>query len=210
MLSKEIESLKALLDQQRRAYEHDRALRVSQERDRFQEQEKKIKDYADTIENLQKLQNEATRELVTYRHERQIAERNMRAEMEVLNAQLHEARQAIIRENHRQNADMQLALESVDARHNDLVGKLRQDLQSRRESSALERDRLEKVIGELQAELRTSKISLAQERRSKKRLIDHHKFENEGMQTEVNLMKQHLRAVEKKVFFGQARQQSSM
>jgi hypothetical protein len=210
MLSKEIDSLKSLLDQQRRAYEHDRALRVSQERDRFQIQEKKIRDYADTIENLQKLQNEATRELVTYRHERQIAERNMRSDIEVLTTQLHDAKQAVVRENARQCADMQLALECADSRHSDLLTKLRHDLHERKEAAMLERDRLERIIENLQAELRTAKLNLVQERRSKKRVIDHHKFENEGMQTEVNLMKQHLRAVEKKVFFGQARQPSSI
>ena len=178
MLSKEIDSLKSLLDQQRRAYEHDRAARVAQERDRFQCQEKKLKDYADTIENLQKLQNEATRELVTYRHDRQIAERNLRSDIEVLRVQLGDAKQAIARENARQNADMQLALECADSRHNDLVSKLRQDLQERKETGAIERDRLERTIAELQAELRVAKLHLVQERKSKKRLIDHHKFEN--------------------------------
>ena len=204
-LAKEVDLLKRQLDEQRGAYEKDRAVRVSQERERFQQQQDTIHKYATTIQQLQEVHSEATKELVTYRHEQQIIERRLRGDMDQLRSSLSDVRHQLTQSHARQSADLQLALQSADTRHHDVVSKLRSDLLERKEALASDRELADRRITVLENDLRKSQTALAAERRSKHRLIEHHRFETEGLQTEINLMKQHLRAVEKRAFFASCR-----
>lgn len=206
-LSREIEGLKLQVDSQRRAYENDRAIRVCEERDRHHAQEETLRKYAATIDHLQALQNETTRDLVTYRHNAQIKERNLYGEIEVLRNAVEEARAQLHRERNTQTAGIQMAIQSADTRHQDVVHSLRQEIEDRTRGFRLEKDALLTRIEELTNELDKAHQKALRDKRSKKRLQEQHKLENEGLQTEIHLMKQHLRAVEKKIYFTQARAQ---
>jgi hypothetical protein len=200
-LSKEIESLKQQLDAQRRAYEHERSVRVCEERDRHHAQEDALKKYSMTIDYLQNLNNESTKDLVTYRHQQLIAERQLHGEIEVLKASLAEANAAVAKERSRQTADMHLAIHNSETRHQDIISKIRDDYEEKKSVFSIEKQRLEHTIHSLTEELNKTKSMLAHEKKAKRRLVEQHKYENVGLQTEINLMKQHLRAVEKKVYF---------
>lgn len=204
-LSREVESLKQQLDSQRRAYEHERAIRVCEERDRHQAQEETLRRYAGTIDHLQALQNDTTREFVTFRHQSQISERVLQGELEKHRQASEDARRALAKERSSQTAGIQMAIQNADTRHHDILSSLRADIEERTSSFRREKDSLMAQLSELEEENRTLRSKVQKERAQKKRLIEQQKLENEGLHTEINLMKQHLRAVEKKIYFTQVR-----
>jgi hypothetical protein len=204
-LSREVESLKQQLDNQRRAYEHERAIRICEERDRHQGQEEVTRRYAATIDHLQALQNETTKELVTYRHHAQIAERALQGELETYRQAAEDARRALAKERSSQTAGIQIAVQNADTRHHDVLSSLRADIEERTSTFRREKDSLMSQVSALEEENSVLLGRVQKERTLKKRLVEQHKLENEGLHTEINLMKQHLRAVEKKIYFSHAR-----
>jgi chromosome segregation ATPase len=204
-LSREIEGLKQQLDNQRRAYEHERAVRVCEERDRHQAQEETLRRYAATIDHLQALQNETTKEFVTFRHTSQISERGLQGELEKYRQAAEDARRALAKERSAQTTGIQMAIQNSDTRHHDVISSLRADIDERTSSFRREKDALMAQLSEFEEENRNLRAKVLKERIQKKRLIEQQKLENEGLHTEINLMKQHLRAVEKKIYFTQVR-----
>ena len=204
-LSAEVEGLKQQLDAQRRAYEHERALRVCEERDRQQTQEDVLARYSSTMEHLQQLNNETTKELVTSRHQWIMTERNLHGELEIVRHDLEETKRLLVQQRSRQTADFQRVLKASDTQHHDVVVKLRREILDRTETHTQEQKQLQEQLAALQEQLETAKSLVAKEKKSKKRLAEQHRFENEGLQTEINLMKHHLRSVEKKLYFAHVR-----
>lgn len=204
-LSAEVAGLKQQLDAQRRAYEHERALRVCEERDRQQTQEDVLARYSSTMEHLQQLNNETTKELVTARHQWIATERNLHGELETVRRELEETKRLLVQQRSRQTADFQRVLKASDTQHHDVVVKLRREILDRTESHVQEQKSLQEQITELQQQVEHAKAQVAKEKKAKKRLAEQHRFENEGLQTEINLMKHHLRSVEKKIYFAHVR-----
>src|SRR5206468_3573921 len=111
-LSKEAETLKTLLDEQRQSYEKDRAVRLADERSRDQHLTASLKKQAETIDNLQQLFNQSTKELCGLRHSALILERELRGEIEVLVARAAEAERQLAIERAKRTTDMNVVVGS--------------------------------------------------------------------------------------------------
>ena len=200
-LSKEVETLKTLLDEQRVAYEHDRIRRVMDSKTQQHDLRSAIDQCTSTIEHLQGVSNEATVELCQYRHQQQIVERGLRGEIEILRVAVLQARQDLSKERSRKTADLQIAVENSDHRAQDNMDHLREEFSQRKEVLLKENEQLHHNRSILQQRVHQLEEVVKLEKKNKRRAAQRHNLDTEGLHTEINLMKQHLRAVEKKVYF---------
>nr|CCC53209.1 conserved hypothetical protein [Trypanosoma vivax Y486] len=196
--------LKEQLDAQRTMYESERANRLSQEREREREHEEMVASQLATIEQLQSLHQASLSDLIRGRHEMQIEQRELRVTIEHLRASLRDAHTALEEERRRHALDLQqrtkCAVESCAA----VSEKLRQELRERRASAAVERERHHALLKKYEEELTRLRQERTQEKRRFLRQEERHRLEQEGVNSEVNLMRQALRAMEKRVYFSQA------
>jgi hypothetical protein len=200
-LGKEVMTLKQLIEEQREAYETDRAVRVADDRRREQQHHDTVTRHSSTIDHLQTLLNEATKQLCTYRHDAQIRERHLRGDNEGLVTRTAESERLLAVERARHTSDLRVAVESHTAKSDNVSDQLRLRVREKDKKHALECDQMARTIEGLRATCAATAEVLGKERRERQRLAQKLKFDAAGRQSDVNLMRQQLRIVEKKIFF---------
>ena len=203
-LSKEVETLRTLLEEQRRSYDHDRALRLAEEHSRFEVMQSEMSKQSKTIERLQELLNSSTKEACTVRHESLLLERKLRGELETLSAQAEAAADALAREHSRRTADLQVATDEANVKAKEVLSKVRSTMLERSEAEKLERVKAEKNIEMLEQQIESLQSALQKERTAKQRMAKKHRLESEGLQSDIALLKQQLRQLERRIFFAHA------
>ena len=206
-LGKEVETLKDLLEEQRRAYERDRAQRNVDERAREQKYVGDLKKYSSTIDAMQLQLNEAAKQHANDRHRTNQIERHLRGETEVLTVRAAEAERLLAVERARHTTDLHSALESQTVRAEHVVGSLRQRAKEKDERHVAETKRAEGALDTASKDVHRLSEAYERERRQRLRVEKHAKCEAEGHRSEINLMRQQLRTLEKRLFFMSAQQQ---
>jgi hypothetical protein len=200
-LSAEVKTLKQLIDEQRAAYERDRAQRIADARRVEQDLHSDIKKHAATIDDMSKRLAEAVSQLCIYRHEAQITERRLRGEIEILTARAAEAERLLGVERSRRAVDMQTALDAHQAKTGHVVDHVRVRLAEREEQVRASAERHQRDVQALEAALRKSRDDADRERRIRVRCEQRLAAEEEGRRSDVMLLRQELRKLEKRIFF---------
>ncbi|ORC88538.1 uncharacterized protein TM35_000161760 [Trypanosoma theileri] len=204
-LKEEVHMLQEQLDAQRSMYEHERAKRVDEERERTRCHEDIVSQHLSTISRLQKLHQTTLADLIRYRHDSQIEQRELRGTVEGLRASVAEANAALQTERRRHASDLQRAM----GRRGDdsvlLLQRLRHELDGRRAAAAAVAERHASVLAAREAEVRRLRAALRRSRRRQQRAEERHRLELHGVSSEVSLMRQALRAMEKRVYYSHGR-----
>jgi hypothetical protein len=204
-LSDEVRTLKTLLDDQRSAFDHERIARVAEERSRAQEQSVVMEKMSRTIDHLQKMVNLSTKELVETKHQLQTMQRKLLADIEVLSSRLRESEQLLDAQRARHTDDLRTAVDAQRTQTHDLTTRLREVVADRDERHAAEKEKLEKNILDLTRRLELTKDECERERRIRIRVEHQHKAADEGHQSDLALLKQQLRRIEKRLYFTSAK-----
>ena len=204
-LAAEVETLKTLLDEQRRAYEAERARRLHDERRRSDLMAEKDRAQVAALDALQAEAQTAVRALCLYRHQQQIVERALRGEIELLKVSCVETQRSMTHMARRKTQDMALALELAATQSSDQTAKLRADLAERRAAHFSEKEALLAAVVKLREENDKLIAEVAHEKKARARAESRLRLAKEGAQSEVGLLKSHLRAIEKKVYFAQVK-----
>jgi len=200
-LSAEVKTLQQLLDEQRAAYERDRAKQIADTRRMEQDLHRELKKHSSTIDELHRRLHQAVSELCVYRHDAQITERRLRGEVEILTARAAEAERLLSVERSRRSADVQSALESQHARTGHVVDHVRNRLAETEEKARKDVAKRDKAIAALEDTVRRAQDEAARERRIRVRCEQRLSAEQQGRLSDVGLLRQQLRALEKRVFF---------
>jgi hypothetical protein len=200
-LSAEVKTLKQLLDEQRAAYERDRARRIADTRRAEQDLHRELRKHSAAVDELNKRLHEAVSDLCVFRHQSQITERTLRGEVEILTARAAEAERLLTVERSRRVADVQSALDAQDAKTGHVVEHVRLRLSEREEQLRLARERHERDLESVRAGLKKAADDAEREKRIRIRCEQRLQAAEEGRQSDVGLLRQQLRALEKRIFF---------
>eukprot|EP00744_Colponema_vietnamica_P033527 GILI01055392.1.p1 GENE.GILI01055392.1~~GILI01055392.1.p1 ORF type:complete len:145 (+),score=45.04 GILI01055392.1:28-435(+) len=112
----------------------------------------------------------------------------------------------------RKTRDLALALEIATTKSQDQVAKLRNEMAEKRATHFSEKESLMAAVVKLREENDKLQKDYQTEKQARKRAEERCRFEKQGAQSDVGLLKHHLRAIEKKLYFSQIkgdRQESS-
>ena len=206
-LGSEAYHLKQLLDEQRKTYEQDRTRRMQAEQlrlDRYIDSDRK------QLKLIAKLEDDvqiAVKELCLYRHQQQIIERSLRGEIEMLKVRCLETQREMLQQNSRKTYDLTLALELATNKNEGAISKLKSELVGKRQAHLSERESQQQQIETLQRENADLRAKLDLDRKLRKREEERYLLERDGMRSEVNQLKQHLRAMEKRMYFSHVKEE---
>ncbi|RNC37049.1 hypothetical protein TcCL_NonESM13802 [Trypanosoma cruzi] len=84
-----------------------------------------------------------------------------------------------------------------------VMRRLRQELEECRALSLVEKEQNAALLAAREAEIEKLRGELKRERRRQRRVEERHRLEFEGVNSEVSLMRQAVRAMEKRVYYSQ-------
>ncbi|CCD13662.1 unnamed protein product [Trypanosoma congolense IL3000] len=199
-LRDEVELLKSLLDTQRTMYENEWASRLHEERELERLRSEATASHLATIERLHKLHQTSLADLIRTRHEMRIEQRQLRGSVDRLQAALNDTVTTLNEERRQHSASLKeqrrLANESATV----VTERLRKELQERRALSAAQEKQHTALLAQREAELKELRAERARDKRRLRQLEERYRLEREGVHNEVNLMRQELRAMEKRVY----------
>ncbi|ESL07131.1 hypothetical protein TRSC58_05186 [Trypanosoma rangeli SC58] len=138
-----------------------------------------------------------------------IEQRELRGTMENLRISLDEALTVAENDRRRHAADLQLMQRRVGDNADTILRRLRQELGECRAVTAAEKEQLSALLAAREAEIEQVRGELKRAKQREKRLEERHQLELEGVNSEVNLMRQAIRAMEKRVYYSQCRSLSA-
>ena len=200
-LSTEVQTLKSLLDEQRAAFDQERAARVSDERARAQEQLTLQERLSRTLDHLERMLQMSTKELVAAKHHGNILQRTLLGQVEELSSRLTECESTLAKERHRHGDDMRLALDAQRSRVGTVTDQLRNELAERDERHTKERKQWEHDVSEWRHKFESANEEAQREKRIRHRIEQQQKAEEGGRKSDIALLKQQLRRIEKRLYF---------
>lgn len=208
-LTAEVNMLRQQLDQQRITYEHERGLR-SREADEVHRQhlDQEAK-YRAALEQLELLHEESLRDLVQYRHATEKQLRDVRGQVDWLRAALQEALDLAEKDRRRQHNEVYATEQRISRQYYPKVQSLHAEVEECRRSSLAQAHDHAKLLAEKEALVEELQQRLRAEASQRKRIEERYRLEMEGVHSELDLMRQSLRQMERRVYYRDARDQAS-
>ncbi|CCW63496.1 unnamed protein product [Phytomonas sp. EM1] len=122
---------------------------------------------------------------------------------------MHEALRLAERSRQKEKNALLGELQRLERRYEPTVRGLHSDLETYRRKTQSERHSHEEALQEKQARVEALEAALRREKLLRKRAEERHRLEMEGVQSELDLMRQSLRQMEKKVFFRNALEEAA-
>ncbi|RNF22899.1 uncharacterized protein Tco025E_03036 [Trypanosoma conorhini] len=208
-LSAERRMLQEQLDAQRATYEQERTKRLHEERERTRQHAEEVERYIATIDHLHALHQKSLADLIRNRHDMRIEQQELQGTIEKLRVSLDEALTLVENDRRRHAADLQLMQRRVGDNADTVMRRLRQELGECRAASMAEKEQRAALLAAREAEIEQVRGELKRAKKREKRLEERHRLELEGVTSEVNLMRQAIRAMEKRVYYSQCRSLSA-
>ncbi|KAF8302748.1 hypothetical protein TcYC6_0043610 [Trypanosoma cruzi] len=202
-LGEEVHMLQEQLDAQRATYEQERKKRLLEERERARRHAEDVERYIRTIDDLHALHQKSLADLIHYRHDTRIEQQEMHATIEKLRVSLDEALTIVETDRRRHAADLQLMQRRMGENTDTVMRRLRQELEECRAFSLVEKEQNAALLAAREAEIEKLRGELKRERKRQRRVEERHRLEFEGVNSEVSLMRQAVRAMEKRVYYSQ-------
>lgn len=206
-LTEEVQGLRDRLTSQRAAYEQERAQRTVDERNAHQRFSEEGEASAKAVKRLEEMNEYCLRDLVTYQRNMEPKLRGLQEETERLKHALQEALQHAEAFKQDQLHTLAYADSEAATKYKRRMTDLKQSMQLKVSQLQSENDALtqrllagEEKSGKLEAELQRVRTALRKE-------TTRYQLEKEGAESELQLMRQSLRQLEKKMFFSRAREE---
>ncbi|KAG5484758.1 hypothetical protein LSCM1_06580 [Leishmania martiniquensis] len=208
-LNEEVNMLRQQLEEQRITYEQERGAR-SRENDELHrkhlEQEAKCRA---TIEQLELLHEESLRDLVQYRHSSEKQLRDARGEVDWLRAALQEALDLAEKERRRQHNDVYATEQRMSHQYYPKLQSLHAELEECRRGAFAQAHESAKAIAQKDELIEELQRKLKAEAKQRKRIEERYRLEMKGVHSELDLMRQSLRQMERRVYYRDVRDQAS-
>ncbi|RNC30064.1 hypothetical protein TcCL_Unassigned07426, partial [Trypanosoma cruzi] len=120
-----------------------------------------------------------------------------------LRVSLDEALTIVETDRRRHAADLQLMQRRMGENTDTVMRRLRQELEECRAFSLVEKEQNAALLAAREAEIEKLRGELKRERKRQRRVEERHRLEFEGVNSEVSLMRQAVRAMEKRVYYSQ-------
>ncbi|RNF07696.1 hypothetical protein TraAM80_03218 [Trypanosoma rangeli] len=208
-LSEEVQMLQEQLDAQRATYELERTKRLREERERTRQHAEDVARYIATIDHLHALHQKSLADLIHSRHDMRVEQQELRGTIEKLRISLDEALAVAENDRRRYAADLQLMQRRVGDNADTILRRLRHELGECRAVTTAEKEQLAALLTAREAEIEQVRGDLKRAKQREKRLEERHRLDLDGVNSEVNLMRQAIRAMEKRVYYSQCRSLSA-
>ncbi|GET86682.1 hypothetical protein, conserved [Leishmania tarentolae] len=208
-LNEEVNMLRQQLEEQRMTYEQERGLRTSKNDDLHRQHLEKEAKYRSAIDQLEVLHEECLRDLVQYRHSTEKQLRDVRGQVDWLRAALQEALDLTEKERRRQHNEAYATEQRMSRQYYPKMQCLHAELEDCRRGAIAQAQENAKVIAEKDALVDKLRQKLKAEVSHRKRVEERYKLEMKGVHSELDLMRQSLRQMERRVYYRDVRDQAS-
>ncbi|KPA77013.1 hypothetical protein ABB37_07367 [Leptomonas pyrrhocoris] len=207
--AEEVNMLRQQLEEQRGAYEQERGARTREDNERHRRAQEQLARYAATVEQLESLHEESLRELVQYRHHSEKQLRDVRGQVEWLRVALQNALELAEKDRRQQHNEVYATEQRMSKQYYPKVQSLHSELaEYRRVSAAQARDHAA-AIAQKDEQIAALQQRLKAETTQRRRAEERHVLEMKGVHSELDLMRQSLRQMERRVYYRGVRDQAS-
>lgn len=208
-LSEEVGALRQQLEEQRRTYEEERRLRRHENDEAHQQYMEKATAYTKTIAHLEMLHEQSLADLVQYRHEAEKRLRDVRGQVEWLRSALEDSLRLLERDRRRRHDAVYTTEQRISRQYYPKVQSLQSELMThRRRSMSMEKHHTA-ALSEKDGVIAVLQERLEKEVLRRHRVEERYRLEMRGVQSELDLMRQTLRQMERKVYYRHAREEAS-
>ncbi|CAM41950.1 conserved hypothetical protein [Leishmania braziliensis MHOM/BR/75/M2904] len=208
-LNEEVNMLREQLEEQRATYEQERGARTTENDELHRQYLEKEAKYRTTIDQLELLHEESLRDLVQYRHSTEKRLRDVRGQVDWLRAALQEALRLAEKERRRQHNEVYTTEQRMSLQYYPKVQSLHAELEECRRGALAQAQYSAKVIAEKDALVKELRQKLKAEAGQRKRMEERYRLEMKGVHSELDLMRQSLRQMERRVYYRDVRDQAS-
>lgn len=207
-LMEEVQMLRQQIDAQRSAYEKERNLRMLEERRQHREFAEERENFAATLKRTEELSECCLQELVS---SRQTYEQKLHAsasEITALKKNLMEALDFAEKVQRENNQTVAHAEGAAEMKFKQRIADMKSGIALRKKRWEEERRQLVELLEDKQARLTSLSTQLSAAREKLRKEEQRFALEKQGAESELQLMRQSLRQLEKKLYFAKAREDS--
>ncbi|CAJ1986899.1 hypothetical protein conserved [Leishmania donovani] len=208
-LNEEVNMLRQQLEEQRITYEQERGVRTTENDELHRQHLEKEAKYLATIDQLEVLHEESLRDLVQYRHTTEKQLRDVRGQVDWLRAALQEALDLAEKERRRQHNEVYATEQRMSRQYYPKVQSLHAELEECRRGALAQAQENAKAIAQKDALVAELRQKLKAEVSHRRRIEERYKLEMKGVHSELDLMRQSLRQMERRVYYRDVRDQAS-
>ncbi|CAG9570205.1 conserved hypothetical protein [Leishmania major strain Friedlin] len=208
-LNEEVNMLRQQLEEQRITYEQERGVRTTENDELHRRHLEKEAKYLATIDQLEVLHEESLRDLVQYRHTTEKQLRDVRGQVDWLRAALQEALDLAEKERRRQHNEVYATEQRMSRQYYPKVQSLHAELEECRRGALAQAQENAKVIAQKDALVAELRHKLKAEVSHRRRIEERYQLEMKGVHSELDLMRQSLRQMERRVYYRDVRDQAS-
>ncbi|KPI83589.1 hypothetical protein ABL78_7376 [Leptomonas seymouri] len=208
-LTEEVNMLRQQLEEQRGSYEQERGARTREDNERHRRAQEQIARYAATVQHLEALHEESLRELVHYRHQTEKQLRDVWGQVEWLRSSLRDALELAEKDRRQQHNEVYATEQRISRLYYPKVQSLHSELAEYRRTSAVKTRDYAAAIAQKDEQIEELQQRLKAEASQRRRVEERHRLEMEGVHSELDLMRQSLRQMERRVYYRNVRDQAS-
>lgn len=207
-LTEEVNMLRHQLEEQRGTYEHERGIRTQEDNTRHREAQEQLTSYAATVQHLEALHEESLRELVVYRHRTDKQLRDVRGQVEWLRVALQDALALAEKDRRRQHNEVYATEQRMSRQYYPKVQSLHSELAEYRRNAAAQAKDFAAALAEKDARIADLQQKVKAEVTQRGRVEQRYKLEMAGVHSELDMMRQALRQMERRVYYRGVRETS--
>jgi DNA repair exonuclease SbcCD ATPase subunit len=204
-LQEEVHMLRQQLEEQRATYEQERGARTREDNAQHRRAQEQLATYAATVEQLEALHEESLRELVLYRHGTEKQLRDLRGQVEWLRVALHNASELAEKDRRQQHNEVYATEQRMAKQYYPKVQSLHSELAEYRRSSAAQARDYAAALAKKDEQIAALQQRLKAEAAQRRRVEERYKLEMDGVHSELDLMRQSLRQMERRVYYRNVR-----
>ncbi|KAG5505933.1 hypothetical protein JIQ42_06728 [Leishmania sp. Namibia] len=208
-LNEEVNMLRQQLEEQRITYEQERGARTTENDELHRRHLEKEAKYRATVEQLEVLHEESLRDLVQYRHSSEKQLRDIRGQVDWLRAALQEALELAEKERRRQHNEVYATEQRMSHQYYPKLQSLHAELEECRRGALAQAHEGAKAIAQKDELIEELRRKLKAEANQRKRIEERYKLEMKGVHSELDLMRQSLRQMERRVYYRDVRDQAA-
>lgn len=201
--------LRQQLEEQRGTYEQERGARTREDDEHHRRAQEQLAHYATTVQQLESLHEESLRELVQYRHSTEKQLRDVRGQVEWLRVALQNALELAEKDRRQQHNEVYATEQRMSKQYYPKVQSLHSELAEYRRSAAAQAKDHAAALAKKDAQIAELQLKVKAETTQRRRVEERHRLEMDGVHSELDLMRQSLRLMERRVYYRNVREQAS-
>lgn len=208
-LNGEVNMLRQQLEEQRSTYEEERGARTRDDNERHRRAQEQLAKYAATVAQLEALHEESLRELVHYRHSTEKQLRDVRGQVEWLRGALQSALELAEKDRRQQHNEVYATEQRMSKQYYPKVQSLHSELAEWRRTAAAQARDYAATLAQKDEQIAALQQRVKAESTQRRRVEERYKLEMDGVHSELDLMRQSLHEMERRVYYRNMRDQAS-